>query len=441
MCALAIDKRHSSCIAATSQPFPVENTPQAIAFCSNQLVWRYILRLHGIPVMRWESNTRNERPLREYRALVFQHRVLYLSKGKEQLLWLHNGVTPPTSREFTEIPIGEDSPESKIVAHYAVRTIYALGLEYGLVTLAAMTPHRVAVLDVLPVLHRDDVVYTTRLKEASEAFRESYHIDQERASEVVLGADPEFALRDAEGRMVLASDYLGKNGTVGCDSTRYREELALHQHPLVELRPDPSYDPDELFVAIYHALLLAKRKIVTSDLEWIAGGMPFAGYPAGGHIHFSGTWLNVHLMRKLDEYLSLPLALIEDEGCQRRRPRYGFLGDVREKAHGGFEYRTLPSWLVTPIVTRGILHLAKLVATHHWQLQAQSMLRLRVQKAFYTGEKELLKPIVRSIWQELSGLAAYRQSKRQLDAFFTYLLTQKKWPADQDIRVTWKLLT
>jgi hypothetical protein len=167
--------------------------------------------------------------------------------------------------------------------------------------------------------------------------------------------------------------------------------------------------------------------------------MPFTGYPIAGHIHFAEMTPTFSLRRKLDAYLALPLVLIEDAGCRLRRNRYGFLGDVREKEYG-FEYRTLPSWLVHPDVTRGLLHLARLVVTSLNQLHATPHLQLPLIKAYYRGEKDVLIPYVRKIWSELSELPGYLLSRIHLDRYFTYLLSQEPWPATEDLRKTWGLV-
>ena len=121
-----------------------------------------------------------------------------------------------------------------------------------------------------------------------------------------------------------------------------------------------------------------------------------------------------------------------------RRERYGFLGDVREKEYG-FEYRTLPSWLVDPLVTRGILHLAHLVATNHEKLQATPHLKLPLIKAYYQGEKEKLLPYVAQVWQELKELPGYMLSRIHLDRYFSFLIESQSWRTDEDLRQSWKL--
>ncbi|MEJ8546015.1 putative amidoligase domain-containing protein [Brevibacillus borstelensis] len=319
--------------------------------------------------------------------------------------------------------------------HLAVRSLYAVGLHLGEIILRAASPFRVKVRSISaewPAEHREGLLAEAKAWWSQEQSRWN-------ANHIQLGADPEFALRQPDGKMALASDFMGIRGVVGCDSTRYREDLALHQHPLVELRPAPSGDPDALFSRIVKALGAAARIIGDKEVQWIGGGMPFDGYPTGGHIHFSGIRPHFSLFRRLDAYLALPLVLVEDEGCQKRRPRYGFLGDVREKDYEtarGFEYRTLPSWLVHPVIARGILHLAYLVASSADKL-SRSCTSPALMRAYYRGEKEKLAPYVKSIWQEVSMLPGYERSRSPLDAYFSFLLAGNVWPANSDLRKVW----
>ncbi len=405
------------------------NSVQAVSFCRNKREMHYLLRLNGIPVVSPSSEAAGGK--RIYCVQVFHQHVLSIVKMPEQRHWVLHPL--PIEQKEELISAESDDPEVRLAVHLAIRSVYAIGLECGQVTVAADSPHRAKVLDVHYEWNEHQIS-----QDRLNAIQELSDLDQ--SPHVMLGADPEFALRGVDGGMVLASDFLGKNGTVGCDSTRYREELGMNQWPLVELRPRPSQDPEELFRLIFQALQLARRKISDQSVEWLAGGMPFDGYPIGGHVHFSKIVPSFSLMRKLDAYLSLPLLLVEDPGCRKRRPRYGFLGDFREKSYGGFEYRTLPSWLVTPTITRGVLHLAKLIASHHHQLTARPFLHRPILRAYYKGDKEHVKPIVRAMWQELSTLPDYESARRQLDAFFMYVLSGDTWPADQDIRKAWKLI-
>ncbi|GAA4701501.1 putative amidoligase domain-containing protein [Brevibacillus fulvus] len=389
------------------------------------------LRLQGIPVLSAKDQQMLAGQLRLYQCWLDQAQLLRMEQAEERGDWLQH---PLADRTFRPITSEADNPEHRLVKHLAVRSLYGLGLNSGRVVLAAFSIHRVKVLQVQafdPEQEQRDFI-----REAREELRA--RLEASRQAEIVLGADPEFALRQRSGEMALASDYFGKRGKVGCDSTRYREELALNQWPLVEIRPDPSPDPAELTSRIEEALQLAAARIDKREVEWLAGGMPFAGYPTGGHIHFSGIPLHFGLLRQLDAYLAVPLVLAEDEGCRRRRPRYGFLGDVREKDYGGFEYRTLPSWLVSPLITSGVLSLAKLVATH-WRSLPAVRLQGRLLIAYYRGRKEMLRPLVLQLWAALKQLPDYARYASVLNRYFDYLLSGEVWPVERDFRPHWGL--
>ncbi|WP_400163446.1 putative amidoligase domain-containing protein [Brevibacillus sp. TJ4] len=406
------------------------NAKQAIELLRRPEVVRWLLRISGLPVA---SGKRKEPGWRTYKISMYQDHVLEVRKSDEPTQWL---LQPWQSPSFAQVSLSAHDPELQLVKGLAARGLYAAGIDAGVVTVMAASPHRAKLVNVSP---------DWPAKNAERFLQKARHWWESRQrlhGQVLqkLGADPEFALRRTENmqhEMELASNYLKVNGTVGCDTTRYREELALHQHPIAELRPEPSEDPDELYGRIREALRLAYKKINDPDVECLAGGMPFRGYPIGGHIHLSGLTPTFALRRKLDAYLALPLVLIEDDGCAERRKRYGFLGDVREKAYG-FEYRTLPSWLVHPIVARGVLHLARLIATSHSQLQAQPHLRLPLLKAYYRGDKAVLEPYVRQVWEELRRLPGYQLSAIHLERYFSYLLSDISWPASVDLRKTWE---
>ncbi|MFS0553154.1 putative amidoligase domain-containing protein [Brevibacillus sp. 179-C9.3 HS] len=405
------------------------NAKEVVAYLHRPEIGRWLLRQGRIPVAKGNV----ARPgWRTYRICLYQDHVLDIARSEEQPQWLLHRMQEP---DWHPVPLHSSESEVHAVRGLAARSLYAAGADVGQVTIMAASAHRLKVVEVepnWPANYADE--YMQRAREWWEG-----RMRQQSQKLQSMGADPEFALRKPTGEMALASDFLSINGTVGCDTTRYREELGLHQHPVAELRPAPSEDPDQLFMHIYENLALAFKKIGKSSIEWLAGGMPFQGYPIGGHIHFGGLTPTFALRRKLDAYLALPLVLVEDAGCLRRRERYGFLGDVREKEYG-FEYRTLPSWLIHPVMTRGILHLAHLVATNHEKLQAMPHLQLPLIKAYYQGEKEKLLPYVSEVWLELKDLPGYTLSRIHLDRYFSFILEGKSWMADEDLRKAWKLL-
>lgn len=420
-------------LASPLLQIPIGNRPEALDVCQHKEKAILLLRLHGIPV-RLQDSVDDAVPERCLLLLVFQHQVLQIMKLEQESVWLHRPLIQREESDYESLTGTETEQEINLAKQLAVRSIYALGLDYGMVTIGVYSPARQKVIDVSPVSEQLRLI-----QEARKEYEEKERIEQAFPNPVILGADPEFALRNEAGKMAMASRFFGKSGKVGCDAVRYREEIYSTHFPIAELRPAPAAEPGELFRNLYMTLRLAKQKITDTSLAWIAGGMPFAGYPIGGHLHFSGVGLTFALLRKLDTYLTLPLFLLEDAGCRERRPRYGFLGDFREKAHGGFEYRTLPSWLISPGITKGVLALAKVIATHYRMLRYEFSLELRVQRAYYLGDKKGIAPLVQRIWEELAQMPIYRSYRQDLEPFFSLVMSGEEWLADEDLRITWKL--
>ncbi|WP_231571327.1 putative amidoligase domain-containing protein [Gordoniibacillus kamchatkensis] len=302
----------------------------------------------------------------------------------------------------------------------------------------------------------------------------------------MLGSDPEFLLVSPAGKVVPASRYLERDGEAGCDAIVLRGHRVIT--PLAELRPRPSPQPRRLAANLHGAMRLAASRIGDASLAWLAGGMPLKGFPLGGHVHFSRVWLNSHLLQALDHYLALPLMLIEADADRRRRPRYGFLGDFRRQPHGGFEYRTLPSWLATPLITVGVFALARVVADGYRSLPsvnpgasalvpaaaapqaagaagvavgagagsgaatrtgtvaecvrapaARPLDDISLLEAYYSGDKAVVQPVVAGLWRELEQLPGYAEFAAYLDPLRERTLRMEPWRETDDVRRAWKI--
>src|SRR5690606_29101893 len=154
-------------------------------------------------------------------------------------------------------------------------------------------------------------------------------------------------------------------------------------------------------------------------------------------IHFSGLPLTAGLVRALDAYVALPLAMVEDpRRARRRRRRYGFLSEVREKSWG-FEYRTPPSWLVTPGYARAVLALTKLVARHWRRLERDPFLDPRVVRAFKFCDKNALRPHFEEVWSEVTALPEYARYAADLDALAAVARSGGSWNEQRDFRLAW----
>jgi len=137
----------------------------------------------------------------------------------------------------------------------SVRTLYMLGLDCGQVELIMNDRGRLFVTGVSPELSLDNPDAASRLNEIQQAFAERWSKAKSKV-EAMLGADPEFILLSASGRIVPALRYFTPDGDAGCDSIRLRGEK---RWPLVELRPRPSTDPYQLLAELRRLLRCISR--------------------------------------------------------------------------------------------------------------------------------------------------------------------------------------
>lgn len=329
--------------------------------------------------------------------------------------------------------------EGMLLAWHAMRALHALRLDFGAVWMGVQGLRTYA-LSVEP-----SPGLTPNLAAAYAAALESLQAEDhwwpgdapEPQPQVVLGADPEFVLRDrVTGRMIPASDFFPRHGLVGCD--RQMVDRSTRALALAEVRPSPSDDPVGLVDHIREALALASQRMPSRDIEWVAGSRPFARFAIGGHVHFSGLTLTSPLLTALDNYLALPVMMIERATTARlRRYRYGFLGDVRLKDHGGFEYRTLGSWLVSPNLARAVLALAKLVASDYQFLRQDWLGDPARQEAFHTCLKDGFYDLMPDLWRDLEASPSYQRYADDLDLLRSMLQKRQRWNEHVDLRSTW----
>lgn len=308
----------------------------------------------------------------------------------------------------------------------AIRALYTLGTDVGEVEIIALPGRRYAVNEIIP-------------RKMNPSLQNSKLVDSKRQdadTRILMGMDPEFILVNKEGQVIPASLYLDRYGTAGSDAVRVGDEVS---YPLGELRPAPHADPDSLLKAMREAMLTAQQCITDTSLQWKAGGLPVPGLPLGGHIHFSGVPLTMSVLQCLDNYLALPLAIVEDPAGRGRRPRYGFLGDFRIQPYGGFEYRTLPSFMVSPLISKASLYIAYLIVLYHDRLRARPLNRERYHKAYYGGRKEVLREVAEKLHQDLTRLPEYLTYSKVIDRLFEYIEEGRNWDESRDIRPLWNI--
>ncbi|WP_238651564.1 putative amidoligase domain-containing protein [Paenibacillus piscarius] len=330
---------------------------------------------------------------------------------------------------------GEARGTAGVLYTTAVRALYSLGLDSGEVELRAMGGRRYAVTGIAPLMPVPGTPLPEPYRTASAGLDRLLALEPPGRPGLLMGMDPEFLLlRASTGRVVPASRHLPTDGIAGCDAGPPGTHGVF---PVAELRPAPRGEPRALLAQLMSAAREADRLIADRSLCWRAGGMPLRGWALGGHLHFSGVTLCAPLLRALDNYLALPMFLLEDVRAAARRPRYGVLGDFRRQPHGGFEYRTLPSFLVSPVIAKGAVALAHLIVSHYEDLPLRPLDREDLHAAYYSGDKTPLRAAWPPLEAQLRRLGGYTAAARWLGPLWRAIAARRTWDEARDIRASW----
>ncbi|WP_413372171.1 putative amidoligase domain-containing protein [Paenibacillus taichungensis] len=325
----------------------------------------------------------------------------------------------------------------KRIERLATKTLYTVGLDHGAVRLEASGKCGCSVISIDPRPWKGMTDLSAMYRAGWKQLQSELDEERHRNAAPILGMDPEFLLvQMPESKIVPASRFLERTGVAGCDSVTIGGRRI---YPVAELRPAPSSEPRELLAHLMRAFAAASRSISDHSLIWQAGGMPQRGLPLGGHVHFSGVTLNGELLRALDNYLALPLAVLQDPRGSGRRPRYGALGDFRLKSYGGFEYRTLPSFLVSPLVAKGVVALAGLIARGYHQLRQRPLAKAAVHTAFYEGNREVMQAHIPALLDDLTQMDGYERYERYAAPLISQLRQGRTWDESRDIRKLWNI--
>lgn len=384
-----------------------------------------VLKLNGLNASLDVKRRQAKASVQTYDVLVYGLEVLTIYRRRIGALG-----------QYERIELGRLNKRGRAltkIMRIAVRALYCLGLDLARVTLEASTAHQgYSIIAVRP---------SPRVTEEEETLLAEAIVGEHRAqvtdhAQAMIGMDLEFLLCRADGKVVSAAQYLERHGQAGYDGINVHGKAV---YPLVELRPKPDTEPKLIFRNLMATMRAAAKNINNAELSWLAGGMPKQGFCLGGHIHLSNIPLTTRLLKALDNYLALPLVMIEPASSRRRRPRYGFLGDYRHQFHGGFEYRTLPSWIVSPVVAKGVIALVRLIADHHEQLTQTPLNQEKYQSYFYNGSSINLYSIVHTLWSDLESTSSYERYRHHLNPLKQLIIKHEPWQETEDIRKAWHI--
>lgn len=387
--------------------------------------------------------------IKKYNVYIYDMEVIHLTK---KIAVKTNSSNARTTWVYEELPADLDQDCEK-VCHLAKRALYVLGLDLGMIHAGVDVRGRAVVLDITatPSLPSpiDQLLYKKIQTVITQRFTSTINDDNSetvinlskvsRQPEILLGADPEFMLRDSlTGNIVYPSDFLKRDGVLGYDERS--EQRQGRDFPLAEVRPNPESCPLKLTDKIHEILRMA-ASLLPAHIEWLAGSLQFENYQIGGHIHFSNVKLNSSLLRALDNYLGIPILLTEDpRTAARRRRQYGWIGSFRTKSHGGFEYRTPGSWLISPEITRSCLCLAKIVASEYHLLRRDYFTNPDLQKAFYQAKKLHFYDIFNELWEDITNTGLYKIYAGYLTPLTELINKGGQWNESDDIRKAWGLV-
>lgn len=415
----------------------VVNSKDAIARIASRVQMAKFLRQVGVRVAARTNKSGSATSVsRQYRIPMFDLQPIACFRSDSGANWTKARISR-VHASFEEISITEDK-QTKRAVFLATRTLHALGLDFGLVSIGVGQKGLLQVMDVsaTPVLAgRLLTLYKTAV---SDFIDREERLRRNPLQSVTLGADVEVMLRNAQGKMVLASNYFSRKGRVGCDDRSVNFDGK--RLPLMELRPAPDASPNGLIVNLRATMREAVDRINRQGVHWRAGSMPFRPYCTGGHIHFSGIPLSSQIVKVLDNYLGLPLMAVEDRRtADLRRPKYGALGDVRQKDYGGFEYRTPGSFVCNREATVAAFHLAHFLALNYRDLPISDIYSATSQTAFYEGQLGVLRPhILRNI-ETVRHHAAYSQYREYVEPLFAMIEQGRTWDESRDVRVEWDI--
>lgn len=321
------------------------------------------------------------------------------------------------------------------ITDLAKKSIHYLGLDFGVVLVGKELNGKYYVIDIDSTCEDVSIDCLNKYINKFKKMLIKYDELLNNKIDATIGADPECLLKDkTNGNLVMASNFIKNDNELGYDHRSI--EAGKNYYPIVEIRPKSSNKPLKVFESIKDLILKLSKEIHFKNIGIYAGSVPLYNYLIGGHIHF-GISPNAKLIKALDNYLAIPIMMIEKkETARQRNIKYGVLGNYRDKEHG-FEYCSLSSWLINPDITKGVLCLAKVIVNEHLTLNNVFLNSYSDVRSFYLLKKYYFKNNIKVIYNDIKKTNTYKLYKKQIDYLFNLIELDEEWNESQDIKENW----
>ena len=241
--------------------------------------------------------------------------------------------------------------------------------------------------------------------------------------QLMIGSDPEIGFTNDHGDQIRATDlfdYHREGSLLGnIDFDGHKD--------IMEIKTGKGDSCPKLHTARLKNLLISfarrldyfKRIKEGNGFRVVAGSM-VNNDPMGGHFHFQIKGNSgLAFASSLDLFLAVPIMMLATKKSFVIRPKnqdnygtYGKLSDIRAgKTHGGWEYRTTPSWILSENLSKSLLCLSYVVTYEIYAgdktVSKFSDLPTNAEKAYYTADKKYFFPLMDKIFTEIKEMQLY----------------------------------
>jgi len=210
-----------------------------------------------------------------------------------------------------------------------------------------------------------------------------------------------------------------------------------------ELRPRPATDIEEF---IQNIQILINRASEMAENHIFLAGSYIRGKRIGGHLHFSEEVKDYKkCVNDLSVLVGIPFLFIEifienTESARKRREEYGHFGEYRHQ-DWGFEWRTLSSWLVSPLFAYVAVSLSYAIVKNQPHIKIDydeqefsnnfNSANLAFFEKYLTKILEFDDNIMSIVYGKNSKIYSYWRS------FISLIKLNKKWKENEDFKPKW----